>query len=862
MTSEQLPFYIGRYRVTGRLGSGGMGVVYLATDERLHRCVAIKRLHKNPTSSSAHLRIRQEALLLAQLNHSNIVQIYDVVEERGDVALVMEHVDGCSLDYWQRERHASLRQKIQLLKQICHGLARAHSIGIIHRDLKADNILIDENNTAKITDFGIAKNWREESELTLEQHVAGSWGVMSPEQAQGKPLDNRCDLFSLGVLAYQLLCGQKPFGAHESPYVIVDRIVNNPHPPASSLNPDLPQKLCQLLDKLLEKDPEQRPRTATAVAAELDAIEQELETDDDSDTRTVSITAESFYRRNARRGTLHKVFFGCVATAAVALLVGVGSALWPAAETEISGQYIAVVAPHGDAFESREERLLASIVLGAIKQGLSDREGLFMIPYFESEQVRGMSLREQARALNAHLLLHPSLSCSGHRCEASLEVIDTGNFSVQASRSTMLEPDQSLESRSRILQQLTYLLPQNPPRDRDNRFTVSSEDYQRYLELYSLRNLSAQTGYILNGLEELQRNNAAFPPYYELFADIVIDHKFNTRSANALKRLEEFVHRAPSEIDGEPEVISAQIRLALSAGSWQHSRTLLDKLKLTLPDQASYHYHKTIYHMLRGEYDQALAAIDHALEHRASASYLLQKAIVLSEAGDMEAGNTYAMKALELDGDRVDAISLLAGNKLDSGRPDETIRLLTHAGLDRIAPIDTYNLCLAYYIEKQFDRADQCFVSLSETTPEDADPLLYRAEIARAQKKREKVRALAQRALELSSGRDDWEGILMGARAHAELGQSSAAIEKLIKIRREAPSNIYVNYARAQIYFTIGDMHSAKAHIRSTMELGVSPIWYRTATFASLCALSEFADLRADYPDLCTEKKETTHVAR
>ncbi|HEY8570287.1 serine/threonine-protein kinase, partial [Microbulbifer sp.] len=253
MQSEQLPFYIGRYRATTRLGSGGMGVVYLATDERLNRQVAIKKLLRNPNSSNAGERIRREALLLAQLNHNNIVQLYDVVEDEHGIALVMEYVDGCSLDRWQKERSPDLAQKLQLLKQICAGLTRAHSAGIIHRDLKAENILVDSSGTIKITDFGIAKNWQEDSGLTREQHVAGSWGAMSPEQAQGKPLDNRSDLFALGVLAYRLLCGQNPFGDNNSPYVIVDRIVKSPHPPAARLAPELPQALCALLDRLLAK---------------------------------------------------------------------------------------------------------------------------------------------------------------------------------------------------------------------------------------------------------------------------------------------------------------------------------------------------------------------------------------------------------------------------------------------------------------------------------------------------------------------------------------------------------------------------------------------------------------------------------
>jgi len=864
MTSEQLPFYIGRYKVTGELGSGGMGVVYLATDERLNRRVAVKRLARNPTSSNAHLRIRKEALLLAQLNHSNIVQIYDVVEEREDVALVMEYVNGSSLGHWQRERNPSLQQKIQLLKQIGSGLARAHSIGIIHRDLKADNILIDETNTAKITDFGIAKNWRENSDLTREQHVAGSWGAMSPEQALGKPLDNRCDLFALGVLAYRLLCGQDPFGDHESPFIIVDRIVNSQHPPAAKLNPELPPALCQLLDKLLAKNPDKRPLNATAVVAELDAILQELDFKSaETYSRTVTVTAESFHRSQRRRGRLRRILVGGTLASAAALLVAAAAALLPEQRQPREGKYIAIVAPAENALADRESELLASSVMSALKQGLSSRDGLFLVPYSESEQLRGQPLREQARALNAQLLLHPSISCEKRNCEASLELIDTGTFSVIASRSTVLEQSENLESRARILQQLNYMLPDNSPQDPELRFNISAADYQRYLELYEQRSDFAHLGQTIDALEDLLEKNPGSPLYYEFFSELIKYQQYVTRNPDLLERLERVLARAPQAIADHPALLTTEFVLAMvQTNGGERARAALSQAKLKMPDQARYYQLKAIYHHQRSEYGQALEAIDKALALRTSAAYLRQKADTLSSNGDMEAAKTVLLQALALNPNDSNATSILAAIELDTGHPGEAIRLLGNIGLDKLGALDTYNLCLAHYIKRQFERAQTCFSRVVENAPADADPLLYQAEIARAQKQPLKARQLAERALALTEGREDWEGILMRARAYAELGEGDRAVDALMEIRRVAPDNLYVNYARAQIYITSGDLNSAKAHIRKTLELGMSPIWLTTEAFASVCSGTAFSDLRGDHPDLCTEKDKSSQIAR
>lgn len=876
MQAEQVPFYIGRYRATARLGSGGMGVVYLATDERLNRQVAIKKLLRNPNSSNASERIRREALLLAQLNHNNIVQLYDVVDGENDIALVMEYVDGCSLERWQKERSPGLPQKLQLLRQICAGLTRAHSAGIIHRDLKAENILVDDNGTVKITDFGIAKNWQEDSDLTREQHVAGSWGAMSPEQAQGKPLDNRSDLFALGVLAYRLLCGQNPFGDNGSAYVTVDRIVKSPHPPAAKLAPELPLALCELLDRLLAKRPEQRPLTAAAVAAELESLTRQVQDNRTSFTRTHSITAtvtaESFYLRHHKHSRLRRFSIAALVTGALGVFALLAitflpklTAFQPPPEIE-RGQYIAVLEPETigpqAAVSDHNQQLLTSNVLSALKQGLSSRKGLHLISYTESRKLAGQPLATQAQSLNADLLLIPTIECNPRNCELSLELLDSSNYAVIASRSASLSSDEGLESRARTLHQINSLLPEYPARSNDYVAHISAEDYLRYLNIYEQRDDYRYLTEFLDQLDSLQQRTSTFAPLYELYAEITVDHEFNSRAAESHERLAKLLQKTPASLRDAPEVLTAELRLAYLRNDPGRAEALLAKLKLILPDQASFHHLSAIYHYQRGDLSLALQHINGALELRTSYSYLSQKALILTVDGDMPAANKVLQQAKALNAESVDAISMLAGNLLDSGDAKQTIQLLTEYGLDRIGPMDTYNLCLAYYIEKQYAQSQSCFKQVSAHAPKDADPLLYRAEIAREQGQPEKVQAFAQRALELTADRDDWEGLLMQARAYAELGRAEQAVENLLKIRRDAPDDLYVNYARAQVYITTGDLLSAKAHIRKTLEQGISPVWYCTARFVKICKLSAFDDLRQQYPGLCDGNADDSQIAR
>ena len=266
---------IGPYQIEELLGRGGMGEVYRAYDRRLQRPVALKHIRPEiaDTHPRAQHRFRREARAAARLHHASVVQVFDILEtDRGDW-IVMEWVDGFSVAEMLRGGPLDHALAAALARQVAEGLAAAHEAGILHRDLKTENVMVTATGQAKILDFGLAKPlWPgpegEEASLSLEGAILGTCRAMSPEQARGLPLDARSDLFSLGVLLYEMVTTVSPFKARTAADTL-SQILRHQQPPVTDLEPAIPHPLSQLIDRLLAKAPELRPSSAAEVAEAL-----------------------------------------------------------------------------------------------------------------------------------------------------------------------------------------------------------------------------------------------------------------------------------------------------------------------------------------------------------------------------------------------------------------------------------------------------------------------------------------------------------------------------------------------------------------------------------------------------------------
>jgi serine/threonine-protein kinase len=262
---------IGKYQILGILGVGGMGVVYRGMDNSVGREVAIKTL----TEATEELRQRfQLEARSGVLNHPNIVTIYDFGEQDGNPYIVMEFVRGDSLENLLRAGHQfSLIEKLDIVRQVCLGLGYAHQKGVVHRDIKPANVMVQPDGNIKIVDFGIAR-LESQSGHTQAGLVIGTFHYISPERLLGKAADGRADIWSVGIILYQLLTGRLPFPGDDP--ATLHRVIREPHETLSSMHSDSPPVLDHLLDRALAKDPIDRYETAEEMAADVEAVNDDL----------------------------------------------------------------------------------------------------------------------------------------------------------------------------------------------------------------------------------------------------------------------------------------------------------------------------------------------------------------------------------------------------------------------------------------------------------------------------------------------------------------------------------------------------------------------------------------------------------
>jgi serine/threonine protein kinase len=267
---------LGPYRLISQIGMGGMGEVWRAEDSRLLREVAIKILSDHIAHDPEwKARFLREARTIAQLNHPNIATIYAIEQEGDKVFIAMELIDGDPLTHMMNRGAMEPREAVRVIRQVADALDEAHSKGIVHRDIKPDNVLVTRRRTAKVLDFGIAKQIGGPTDgpaLTQGGMIVGTPFYMSPEQALGKPLDHRSDLFSLGVMLYEMLAGHRPFVGETMTETMMHIIMTEPSA-IGTVAPSVPRALRDIVGRLLQKHPDKRFGSAGELIDALDRID-------------------------------------------------------------------------------------------------------------------------------------------------------------------------------------------------------------------------------------------------------------------------------------------------------------------------------------------------------------------------------------------------------------------------------------------------------------------------------------------------------------------------------------------------------------------------------------------------------------
>ncbi|HEX7252294.1 MAG TPA: protein kinase, partial [Thermoanaerobaculia bacterium] len=271
---------LGRFEIAAVLGEGAMGTVYLAHDPHIERPVALKTLRADAAGGvhgeEVKSRFLKEAKLAGRLAHPNVVTIYETGGDQGLTYIAMEYVDGESLTQWLvRRSDAPYAERIEIVRQVAQALEHAHARGVLHRDIKPGNILLAREGRVKVADFGIGKLLSGTGDLTRTGQMIGSPAYMSPEQIRGEKLDPRSDLFSLGVVLYELLTGRRPFPGDSITTLVYQILHTEPKDPLT-LRADLPPSTSDVIVRLLAKSPDRRPSDAAAFLKEISRIEGEL----------------------------------------------------------------------------------------------------------------------------------------------------------------------------------------------------------------------------------------------------------------------------------------------------------------------------------------------------------------------------------------------------------------------------------------------------------------------------------------------------------------------------------------------------------------------------------------------------------
>lgn len=703
---------IGPYRVIQRLGAGGMGEVVLAHDDRLDRLVAIKRLHADHAATPERReRFRREARIVARLNHPAIVAVYDVFQQRDHDYLIMEYVEGRTLRARRDAGPMAISEVLGLGHQIALGMAAAHDLGVIHRDLKAENVLITRTGRAKITDFGIAKLHGDDA-ITSEGVVVGTFHAMSPEQALGRAVDHRSDLFSFGILLYEAFAGESPFHA-DTPFLTVQRLVMDEPRPIAELVPAIPPVLASLIHQLLAKEPVLRPRDFREVAGVLielagqvcdtpchgDGARGELArspadsrpTEDPARSDAPSVidtsadrpaaVAQARLRRSPHRVPWRSAAAAVAVVAALAIGYGVGGGSAPGASPRPPRTRVAVLAPQvSDAGDRPELALLAVAVRNAIVASLRARSSIELVPWADIESYAdgvatsaGRTRRPSAirTAVAADEIVATQLVCVAASCKVTIER-DAEPPAGAPPVSFQLAADSLGRPGDTVSVQLSRLYPEHPVRDATAAGSIDPRDHERYTRLvhdYWARRAGPPTGELVAELARIRERSPQSIDVVLFEAEVLRHRHYQTEDPEYARRAIALLRDADRQFPDTYDILSARFDILVAADRLDEADLVLERLATLDPDSGATHLARAKLHHKRGRLTSARDELDAAARRDPSSwRVLYHRALVSRALGDRAATRVALAHLLELSPNNYAGLSLLGHEEIEAGR--------------------------------------------------------------------------------------------------------------------------------------------------------------------------------------------------
>ncbi len=870
---------IGPYRIVRILGRGGMGEVFLARDDRLKRSVAIKRIrHDGEMTPTLRRRLLREAQAVAGLSHSAIVHIYDLLEDADDDCIIMEYVQGSTLAEALKGGPLEPATAVRLAQEIASGLAAAHAAGNIHRDLKAENVIVTPAGQAKILDFGLAKPLAPlagDLSLTAVGFVVGTWRSMSPEQARGAEVDERSDLFSFGVLLYEMLTGQSPFrGA--SALEILTRVMSQTPPRVDTVQPGLSPRLGTLTGRLLEKEPDARPQSAAEVVRELAAIAGSSPGSSSEETISALPTgllhpstpppsqalprSAAAPQSTAGMSVIHRRRTRTLAVAvlAVALLATFGFLIGrrfqpaqrpaPAAPAAIPASLRVVVAR--PQVNGKDERLQLA-ASGILTTSLGTLSSLVGVDAIGPSDLQGVPVRQMAKVAAADEILVAILAKMGNQGEITLrrknpggQILWTETFLAPVEAGDLLQLAKQVDTSLLRGYKDRRLRPGTPT------LAARTEDYAAFLAVK--QRLDAGAVPSEDDLERLQRVMDKSPGFLDarlLAADLLQKRFISTKKVAYRDRALDLVRGARELAPDDPRPLFTQFRIELDQPSVA-AKTLARIERLLLPGDPQVLVFQSNLAEREGRLDEALDDLRTAVRSSPIWRNLYSLADLEAKTGHVEEARGHLHLILGSSPDNVFALDSLARIELLFGDLHQAEQRYQHL-IDRTPkPQRAHytNLGVARILLGRYQEAITVLHKALEIDPDsyEANSDLAQAELALGRAR--DAEAHFRKALSEIEKNPVPENSLPQAECLAYLGRRREAVAIILDAPEQKRDDPDVLQSAALVFALVGDHATALAKVERALQKGVQTRWFLFPGFDSLRRDPEFRDLISKAP--------------
>jgi serine/threonine protein kinase/tetratricopeptide (TPR) repeat protein len=881
-----VPEGLGPYRIERQLGRGGMGEVFLARDERLGRAVAVKRIRSDaPPAAEARRRLRREARAVARLNHPAVVQVYDVLEAAGHDWIVLEYVPGTSLAELASDGGLAAAQALALGRQIAEGLAHAHERGILHRDLKAENVRVTPDGRAKILDLGLAKSAAErtagdgdeDGSLTVAGGLVGTPRAMAPEQVAGGTVDHRADLFSFGVLLYELFAGRSPFQA-PSAAATLRRVLAERPVPLRQIRPELPRELSDLVAELLAAEPAERPAGAAEAARRLAAVAelpeiavlgppaQWLAVPGMSEAPTAEkaprpgvpqrLPAARAVRRrrpasaaNAADGApLHR--WPARRTAAGA---ATAAALGAAAISLVALRFhatdpplVLAVLPPAVAWSGEGAGQAAAIgaaVHAALLDSLASTRGVLPLDASEVDAAPP-SPTAAARATAADEVLRSLVSCDAGECQVVLHRLDGDGGRVLATSRPFVvpaQPEDRLALANAVGVQLRrQLYPEAGRGEEVGGLDVRDADYVAYLEVRRrLEEGQTPRPEDPERLAELARSSPRFLEGWLLAARV-------NRALGRLEEADDAALAAETLAPDDPRPLAERIDLAVARGRHDEAETLLGELARRAPGDQRVARARVRLHLAGGRFGEAVAAAHELVARRPSWRNLWDLANAQMLANERPAAEQTLEELLRISPGNRWGLAKRAELEVFCDRLDAAAA--TYHELLEVAPLATHlrNLAWIELLRGRHAAAIDAGRRALDLDPAHARTRLNLALAHDGLGQTAAAGAIYRQLVDESSvvdGAADPTDGLLRAQSEVRLGRPRDAVRTVRQVLSATPqADPQVLYMAAQVFALAGERLSALDAAERALAAGIGVRWFAVPAFD---ALSDGGELRA-----------------